>query len=90
MPYVTAADGAQIFFTDRGEGRPVVLSHGWPLNSDSWEAQQLVPFEVGGTDSAERIKNARLVVCPGAPHGLPDTPEQQLSDDLLAFLRSPA
>ncbi|WP_330262572.1 alpha/beta hydrolase [Streptomyces griseorubiginosus] len=41
MPYVTAADGAEIFYKDWGEGRPVVLSHGWPLNSDSWEAQQL-------------------------------------------------
>jgi non-heme chloroperoxidase len=26
MPYVTAADGAQIFYREWGEGRPVVLS----------------------------------------------------------------
>ncbi|MFD9330699.1 alpha/beta fold hydrolase [Streptomyces sp. NPDC060065] len=41
MPYVTTADGAQIHYKDWGRGRPVVLSHGWPLNADSWEAQQL-------------------------------------------------
>ncbi|MFD5629696.1 MULTISPECIES: alpha/beta fold hydrolase [unclassified Streptomyces] len=41
MPFVTAADGAQIHYKDWGRGRPVVLSHGWPLNADSWEAQQL-------------------------------------------------
>lgn len=41
MPYVTAAGGAEIFYKDWGLGRPVVLSHGWPLSSDSWEAQQL-------------------------------------------------
>lgn len=41
MPFVTASDGARIHYKDWGEGRPVVLSHGWPLNSDSWEAQQL-------------------------------------------------
>ncbi|MGW0869539.1 alpha/beta fold hydrolase [Streptomyces sp. NPDC002740] len=41
MPYVTTADGAEIFHQDWGTGRPVVLSHGWPLNSDSWEAQAL-------------------------------------------------
>ncbi|MFY1626451.1 alpha/beta fold hydrolase [Micromonospora sp. WMMD723] len=41
MSYITATDGAQIFFKDWGAGRPVVLSHGWPLNSDSWEAQML-------------------------------------------------
>jgi pimeloyl-ACP methyl ester carboxylesterase len=47
MPYVTAADGAQIFYKEWGEGRPVVLSHGWPLSSDSWEAQQLFLAENG-------------------------------------------
>ncbi|MEU9138973.1 alpha/beta hydrolase [Streptomyces sp. NPDC048404] len=41
MPHVTAADGARIHYKDWGQGRPVVLSHGWPLNPDSWEAQQL-------------------------------------------------
>lgn len=41
MSFITAADGAQIFYKDWGEGRPVVLSHGWPLNADSWESQQL-------------------------------------------------
>lgn len=39
MPYITTEDGSQIFYRDFGTtGTPVVLSHGWPLNSDSWEA----------------------------------------------------
>ncbi|UDY36959.1 alpha/beta fold hydrolase [Dermatobacter hominis] len=41
MSFITARDGAQIFYKDWGTGRPVVLSHGWPLSADSWEAQQL-------------------------------------------------
>jgi non-heme chloroperoxidase len=41
MSFVTTSDGTEIFYKDWGAGRPVVLSHGWPLNSDSWEAQQL-------------------------------------------------
>ncbi|MDG4821816.1 alpha/beta hydrolase [Asanoa sp. WMMD1127] len=41
MGYVTAADGAQIFYKDWGAGTPVLFSHGWPLNADSWEAQML-------------------------------------------------
>ncbi|WP_433830496.1 alpha/beta fold hydrolase [Actinoplanes sp. CA-015351] len=41
MSFVTTPDGTDIFYKDWGAGRPVVLSHGWPLNSDSWEAQQL-------------------------------------------------
>ncbi|WP_353952758.1 alpha/beta hydrolase [Knoellia sp. S7-12] len=39
MPYVTADDGAQIFYKDWGStGTPVILSHGWPLNADAWDA----------------------------------------------------
>ncbi|WP_326557350.1 alpha/beta fold hydrolase [Micromonospora sp. NBC_01796] len=45
--YVTTTDGASIFYKDWGAGRPVVLSHGWPLNADSWEAQALFLAEHG-------------------------------------------
>ena len=41
MPIYTALDGTEIYYKDWGTGRPVILSHGWPLSSDSWEAQQL-------------------------------------------------
>ncbi|TNY38296.1 alpha/beta fold hydrolase [Thermomonospora catenispora] len=47
MPYVTTPDGVEIFYKDWGTGRPVVFSHGWPLNSDSWEAQMLFLAEHG-------------------------------------------
>jgi non-heme chloroperoxidase len=37
---VTTRDGVEIYYKDWGPktGQPVVLSHGWPLNSDSWES----------------------------------------------------
>jgi non-heme chloroperoxidase len=39
MPTVTTRDGAEIFYKDWGAGgTPVVLSHGWPLNADAWDA----------------------------------------------------
>jgi non-heme chloroperoxidase len=41
MPCITTRDGVELFYRDWGRGQPVLLSHGWPLNSDSWEAQQL-------------------------------------------------
>ena len=42
MPYITCDDGAKIFYKDWGTtGTPVVLSHGWPLNADAWEAAAL-------------------------------------------------
>ncbi|RYE37026.1 MAG: alpha/beta hydrolase [Sphingobacteriaceae bacterium] len=33
------AAAVKIFYQDLGEGKPVVLIHGWPLNSESWEYQ---------------------------------------------------
>ncbi len=41
MPTITTRDGTDIFYKDWGEGPVVLLSHGWPLNADSWEAQML-------------------------------------------------
>jgi non-heme chloroperoxidase len=40
MPTITTLDGTEIYYKDWGSGRPVVLSHGWPLSADSWESQQ--------------------------------------------------
>jgi non-heme chloroperoxidase len=39
MPYVKAKDGTEIYYYDWGSGAPVVLIHGWPLTSASWEYQ---------------------------------------------------
>lgn len=41
MNTITTQDGTQIYFKDWGSGQPVIFSHGWPLSSDSWEAQML-------------------------------------------------
>lgn len=47
MPMVTTRDGAELFVRDWGQGRPVVLIHGWPLNGDSWEYQAVSLAEAG-------------------------------------------
>lgn len=41
--FVTAADGARIFYKDWGprDAQTVVFSHGWPLSADAWDAQML-------------------------------------------------
>jgi non-heme chloroperoxidase len=37
----TTRDGVEIYYKDWGSGQPIVFSHGWPLNSDSWESQMI-------------------------------------------------
>jgi non-heme chloroperoxidase len=59
---------------------PTLVIHG--------DDDQVVPFEVGGKKSAARVKDAKLLVYPGAPHGITDTHKEQLSADLLEFLNS--
>lgn len=41
MGALTTKDGTSIYYKDWGAGQPVVFSHGWPLSSDSWEAQMV-------------------------------------------------
>lgn len=42
MPYITNKQNnteTKIYYRDIGEGQPVVMIHGWPLNGESWESQ---------------------------------------------------
>lgn len=49
MGYVTVGKenscNIDLYYEDHGEGKPVVLIHGWPLSSRSWERQ--VPALIG-------------------------------------------
>lgn len=47
MSTFTTTDGTEIFYKDWGTGRPVVFSHGWPLNADAWDGQLRVVAENG-------------------------------------------
>jgi non-heme chloroperoxidase len=47
MPYLMTQDDTEIFYTDWGTGSPVVLIHGWPVNSDMWEQQATFLAEHG-------------------------------------------
>src|SRR6516225_5540094 len=41
MSTITTKDGTEIYYKDWGQGPVVTFSHGWPLNSDAWDAQML-------------------------------------------------
>lgn len=47
MPTIVTSDGHEIFYKDWGEGPVVTFSHGWPLNSDSWDGQMLFLVQNG-------------------------------------------
>lgn len=59
---------------------PTLIIHG--------DDDQIVPIDAAGRASAKLVKNSRLIVYPGAPHGLTDTHKEKFNADLLAFLRS--
>src|SRR3546814_7405455 len=50
MPYATAQDGTRIYYKDWGQGRPVVLIHGWPLSSDTFDDAALALAENGRSE----------------------------------------
>jgi non-heme chloroperoxidase len=47
MHMVEARDGTHLYVKSWGEGRPVVLIHGWPLSADSWDPIALALAENG-------------------------------------------
>jgi non-heme chloroperoxidase len=47
MPFLKTRDDNTLHVKDIGEGRPVVLIHGWPLTGDMWEYQTLALVEAG-------------------------------------------
>lgn len=58
---------------------PTLVVHG--------DDDQIVPIDIAGRASAALVKDAKLIVYKGAPHGLAYTNAEQLNQDLLDFLR---
>jgi len=47
MPYATTQDGTKLRWKELGQGRPVILIHGWPLSADSWDPIMIKLAEAG-------------------------------------------
>ena len=58
---------------------PTLVVHG--------DDDQIVPIDNAGRSAAKLIPGAKLLVYPGAPHGLTDTHKDRLNQDLLTFLQ---
>jgi non-heme chloroperoxidase len=83
LPYIAANDGTPLYYKDWGprSGPVVAFSHGWPLSSDSWEAQMLFLAERG----------FRVIAHDRRGHGRSGQPwahntMDQYADDLAAVL----
>ncbi|HSD39055.1 MAG TPA: alpha/beta hydrolase [Rhodocyclaceae bacterium] len=57
---------------------PTLIIHG--------DDDQIVPIDASARASAALIKGAKLIVYPGAPHGITDTHKDRLNNDLLSFV----
>ncbi len=47
MSHVTTKDGVKLYVKDWGQGRPVVMAHGWPLSADSFDDLALAIANAG-------------------------------------------
>jgi non-heme chloroperoxidase len=59
---------------------PTLVLHG--------DDDQIVPFVASGALSSKLIKNSKLVVYKGAPHGMCTTLKDRVNEELLAFFKS--
>jgi pimeloyl-ACP methyl ester carboxylesterase len=81
MTCITARDGTGLYRRDRGQGRPVVLIHGWPLSGDS---REFLSVRLAGA-------GFRVIACDRRGFGRSDQPFSgdafaTLADDLAAIL----
>ena len=59
---------------------PTLILHG--------DEDQIVPIADSAMLSAKLVRNAKLKVYKGAPHGMCTTQKEQVNEDLLAFIKS--
>jgi len=59
---------------------PTLIIHG--------DDDQIVPIGASAEAAARLVRNATLKIYPGGSHGLADTHKDELSADLIAFLRN--
>jgi pimeloyl-ACP methyl ester carboxylesterase len=84
VAYHEVPDGTRLFYTDAGQGRPVLLLHGWTCDVTdwSWQAPELEP-------------RYRVLTVDQRGHGHSDAPRgsyrpQVLADDAAALLQAVA
>jgi non-heme chloroperoxidase len=81
MSTLTMKDGTLSYYKDLKKfDVPTLILHG--------DDDQIVPIAASAVQSSKLVKNAKLVVYPGAPHGLTETHKEKVNADLLTFLKA--
>ena len=83
MTMIPTRDGHALYVKIWGEGRPVVLIHGWPLSADSWDFHAMKIADAG----------YRVICYDRRGFGRSDQPfgdydYDSLSDDLSEVIKS--
>jgi pimeloyl-ACP methyl ester carboxylesterase len=84
MAYHEVPDGTRLFYTDTGQGRPVLMLHGWTCDGTDWSWQ-----------APELERRYRVLIVDQRGHGHSDAPRgsyrpQVLADDAAALLQAVA
>jgi non-heme chloroperoxidase len=59
---------------------PVLLQHG--------DDDQIVPIAITAKKAIKLLKNGKIIIYPGFPHGMPNTEAAAINKDLLEFIKS--
>jgi non-heme chloroperoxidase len=59
---------------------PVLVLHG--------DDDQIVPYATTAVKANELLKNGKLIIYPGFPHGMPTTEADTVNKDILEFIQS--
>ncbi len=82
MPYFETKDQTQLYFTDWGNGKPMVFIHAWAMHSAMWEQHMMYFNDLGMRCIAYDQRGHGRSDCPG--HGYS---YNQFADDLSSLLR---
>ncbi|MXV51557.1 alpha/beta fold hydrolase [Pedobacter sp. HMF7647] len=59
---------------------PVLILHG--------DDDQIVPYKISAEKAIKLVKNGKIIIYPGFPHGMPTTEAATINADLLEFIKS--
>lgn len=85
MPFIETRDGAELFFRDVGEGRPIVFVAAWGLDSLAWQYQMLPLSRAGFRCVAYDRRSHGRSSDPGKGYDM-----ETLADDLAAVMEQRA